>query len=47
MRVLEIYDESTNLTQFVQEDKLEGVYKDLKDGKLEIVEEYFIIEEEN
>lgn len=47
MRVLEIYDESTNLTQFVQEDKLEGVYKDLKDGKLEIVEEYYITEEEN
>lgn len=47
MRVLEIYDESLNLTQFIQEDKLEGVYKDLKDGKLEIVEEYYITEEEN
>lgn len=47
MRVLELYNDSTNLTQFVQEDKLEGVCKDLKDGKLEIVEEHYITEEEN
>lgn len=47
MRVLELYNDSTNLTQFVQEDKLEGVYKDLKDGKLEVVEEHYITEEEN
>ena len=47
MRVLELYNDSTNLTQFIQEDKLEGVYKDLKEGKLEIVEEHYITEEEN